>query len=89
MRYLLRTDVSSETVLEQLAQAAYQVVEGNIPDSVAEDTRVGFYVAFHQILADSLVRIEQCGTLPACEDLREVHPFAGAGLATTAARARV
>jgi len=61
--------------LEQLTQAAFQVVEGNVPESTAEDIRVGFYVAFHQILADNLVRITDCGTFPVCSDLREDHPF--------------
>jgi len=32
MRFLLRDDSSAEGVLEQLAQAAFQVVEGNIPN---------------------------------------------------------
>jgi len=76
MRFLLRSDSTAEAMLEQLAQAAYHVVEGNIPESTTEDVRVGFYVAFHQILADNLVKVHDCGTLPVCEDLREEHPFA-------------
>ena len=72
---MLKNDATAEAVLEQLAQSAFQVVEGAVPESVAEDTRVGFYVAFHQILADNLVRVNECGTLTACDDLREDHPF--------------
>lgn len=81
MRYLLRNDSSAEDVLEQLAQAAYQVVEGNVPESTVEDIRVGFYVAFHQILADNLVRVADCGTLPVCNDLREEQPFFSSAVA--------
>jgi hypothetical protein len=80
MRFLLRDDSSAEGVLEQLAQAAFQVVEGNIPESTVEDIRVGFYVAFHQVLADSLVKITDCGTLPVCQDLRMDQPFALQGV---------
>ncbi len=61
--------------MEQLAQAAFHVVEGNIPESTAEDIRVGFYVAFHHILADNLVKGVDCGTLSVCNDLREEQPF--------------
>ena len=75
MRYLLRNERSAEDVLERLAQGACQVVEGNIPESMAEDIRVGFYIAFHQILADNLVKSIDCGTLPECDDLREEQPF--------------
>lgn len=82
MRYLLRNDSSAEDVLEQLAQAAYQVVEGNVPESTVEDIRVGFYVAFHQILADNLVKIVDCGTLPVCSGLREDQPFSSLAMAT-------
>lgn len=81
MRYLLKDDSSAEGVLEQLAQAAFQVVEGNIPESTIEDVRVGFYVAFHQVLADNLVKIADCGTLPICQDLRADQPFALQGVA--------
>jgi hypothetical protein len=80
MRYLLKDDSSAEGVLEQLAQAAFQVVEGNIPESTVEDIRVGFYVAFHQVLADNLVKIADCGTLPVCQDLRVDQPFALQGV---------
>jgi hypothetical protein len=82
MRYLLKDDSSAEGVLEQLAQAAFQVVEGNIPESTVEDIRVGFYVAFHQVLADNLVKIIECGTLPICQDLRADQPFALQGVAS-------
>jgi hypothetical protein len=75
MRFLLRSDSTAEELLDQLAQAAYHVVEGSIPESTAEDVRVGFYVAFHQTLADNIVRVQECGSLPSCEDLREEHPF--------------
>lgn len=76
---MLKDDSSAEDMLEQLAQAAFQVVEGNIPESTAEDIRVGFYVAFHQVLADNLVKIVDCGTLPICQDLRADQPFARQG----------
>lgn len=78
MRYLLRNDSSAEDVLEQLAQAAFHVVEGNVTESTAEDIRVGFYVAFHRILADNLVKGVDCGTLAVCSDLREEQPFSTA-----------
>ena len=78
MRYMVKNESSADRLLDQLAQAAYQVVEGNIPASSAEDVRMGFYVAFHQVLADNLAKIQECGTLPGCEDLREEHPFTGA-----------
>ncbi len=87
MRYLLRNDHTAEELLEQLAQSAYQVVEGTIPESISEDIRVGFYVAFHQVLADDLVKINECGTLPACEDLRAENPFAMAPAAAGRTRA--
>ena len=75
MRYLLRDDQIAETLLEQLAQASFRVVEGSVPDSLTEDIRVGLYVALHQVLADTLIKSPDCGNLSVCAELREEHPF--------------
>ncbi len=75
MRYLLRENQSADVLLERLAEAAFHVVEGAVPESVSEDIQVGLYVALHQVLATGLVKSPDCGGLPACADLREESPF--------------
>jgi hypothetical protein len=86
MRYLLKGENTADALLAQLAQAASHVVEGSVHESVAEDTRMGFYVAFHQILADNLVKVSECGTLPVCEGLTGESPFGMTHPATTRGR---
>jgi hypothetical protein len=89
MRYLLRDNCSAESLLDQLAQGSFRVVEGAIPDFLSDDIRVGLYVALHQVLAGALVKSPDCGELPTCADLREESPFGAhsPSLARTGARA--
>ena len=78
MRYMLKDNQSADLLLERLTDAAFHVVEGAVPESIAEDIQVGLYVALHQVLANGIVKSPDCGTLPACTDLREENPFSAA-----------
>jgi hypothetical protein len=80
MRFLLKNDVSAESLLDKASKAAFSVVESSIPESRRNDVQMGLYVALRQALASELVCIPECGLFPECEQLKEMDPFNSSGI---------
>lgn len=75
MRIQLKDTADGETLLRDLVEAAFSVLEGQCSPSLAEDLRMGLYVALRQVLNDRLVARPDCGKFSVCADLPEARPF--------------
>ncbi len=86
MRILLKENLSSDMLLDELVRSCFSILEGSIPPGQADDIQMGVYVALRRVLSGSLVKCSACGTLEACEDLFEEPPFATTELPMMAGR---
>jgi hypothetical protein len=80
MRFLLKKDVSAESLLDRATKAAFSVVESSIPESRRNDVQMGLYVALRKAFASEMVCIPECGLFPECEQLKETDPFNNSGM---------
>jgi hypothetical protein len=86
MRILLKENLDSEVLLDELVRSCFTVLEGSIATGRADDIQMGVYVALRRVLGNSLVKCRACGTLESCEDMLEEAPFATTEQPVLAAR---
>ena len=54
MKYLLKTEDNIDSFLDQIARAAYSVVEETVPEGRREDVLMGLYVALSHVVTSNL-----------------------------------
>ena len=75
MKILLKDSVDTQSLLDDLVQASFSVLEGQCSPSLRDDLRMGLYVALRQVLSERLVARPDCGKFSVCADLPEARPF--------------